>query len=186
MCAHLDEAITPTSLWLSCHRRWPQWKADAKSTFLQGGETPKSRDIFLQPVAELAAGLQMPPNGVARMLKAAYGLSALREWYLDIDKTKISWQAQRFVNLEVQISRQAQHFVLSEAHLSLSLILAHAHTHNRSHSHPVPTLAHSHTHTHSLTHSLTHTHSHTLTLTLTTTATITTISTFITPMRLDL
>ncbi|CAK8989832.1 Copia protein, partial [Durusdinium trenchii] len=57
------KAITPTSLWLSCHRRWPQWKADAKSTFLQGGETPKSRDIFLQPVAELAAGLQMPPNG---------------------------------------------------------------------------------------------------------------------------
>ena len=87
----------------------------------------------------------------------------------------------------MQISRQAQHFVLSDAHshshshsptLTLTHSLTHSHTHtltlalSHSHTHTL-TLSHSHSHSHSLTHSfthsltLTHTHTHTHTHSLT-------------------
>ena len=62
--------------------------------------------------------------------------------------------AQHFVNLKVQIS---QHFVLSNAHLSLSDTHTHTHTHSLTYS--------NHSHSHSHTHTLTHTQSLTLTLT---------------------
>ena len=73
---------------LSTHRRWKQIKADAKSAFLQGGQTQRPRQIFIQPVAELAQSLGIPPGETALMLKAAYGLvSAPKEWFIDVCNT---------------------------------------------------------------------------------------------------
>ena len=74
-----------------------------------------------------------------------------------VARLQISWQAQRFVNLDVQSSWQAQkcRFRGRRPTHSLTLPLSHTLTHTRLHS---------------------HSHSHSLT----TTATVTTIPTFIT------
>ena len=72
---------------LSIHNRWKAYKADAKSTFLQGRPTQQHRDVFITPVAELAQALNIPVGEGARMLKAAYGLvSAPREWFQEVDE----------------------------------------------------------------------------------------------------
>lgn len=71
---------------LSSHRRWRQFKADARSAFLQGGPSQAKRDIFMVPVPELARALQIPVGEGAKLLRAAYGLvSAPREWFAEVD-----------------------------------------------------------------------------------------------------
>ena len=70
---------------LGTFKRWTCRKADAKSAFLQGSESQRTRDIYAIPVPELATALQIPVGQAVKLLKAAYGLaSAPREWYLDV------------------------------------------------------------------------------------------------------
>ena len=70
---------------LGTFKRWTRRKADAKSAFLQGSESQRTRDIYAIPVPELATALQIPVGQAVKLLKAAYGLaSAPREWYLDV------------------------------------------------------------------------------------------------------
>ncbi len=67
-------------------RRWSVVKADAKSAFLQGGNSQAKRGIFAVPVKELADSMKIPFGEAVQVLKAAYGLvSAPREWYLEVD-----------------------------------------------------------------------------------------------------
>lgn len=59
-------------------------KGDVSGAFLQGREF--QRQVLCQPLPEICAALNLPPDSVTRLTRAAYGLvEAPLEWYLTVN-----------------------------------------------------------------------------------------------------
>lgn len=65
----------------SC-RSWRSLKADVKAAFLQGDASEESRQLFAQPLPELASALGCREGEAVQVLKSCYGLvSAPASWF---------------------------------------------------------------------------------------------------------
>ena len=70
---------------LCASRKWRLWGADIKTAFLSGD--PSTRDIYFRPPAEIKDWMQLSPEDLFKLEKAAYGLAeAPRAWYLRLSR----------------------------------------------------------------------------------------------------
>jgi len=68
---------------VAASNKWQLQKGDVKTAFLQGSKTEDSRDIYVDPSAEIKKLLNIKDSQLMKLQSAVYGLrNAPRQWYL--------------------------------------------------------------------------------------------------------
>ena len=74
---------------------------DVKTAFLQGDESEKDRNVYLEPIAEIRQRFKMTEQQVLKLMGSAYGLrTAPRNWYQRVkrDLQGLGWKVHSLDN----------------------------------------------------------------------------------------
>ena len=82
-------------LQMGCSRHFTFEMGDVKTAFLQGDRGESERDVYAQPVPELAKYLGLTPEQIIRLEGAVYGLrNSPRRWWQRVkrDMERLGWR----------------------------------------------------------------------------------------------